>query len=545
VKQAELADVGRLARRLLNRAVETARAQDTSLRRLLLDHLGQEAATLPTVSATWPSYEHVNVQVGLDAWLAGGTGNGGTPNGGTGNRGTGNAGERRHEVFGITGIGMLRHLEIVGIADFLQPANGGMLGSAGAGGPLTTLLPCGPGRQTRACVSHGIYLVTDGDARLAILLQPVTRGPLPEVVVQVAGADQGRIEAVLDEIQRLTSELSVFRGKVISFGPEVFGPGRQAPMNFLERPAVSRDQVVLPDDVLENIERQVLGVGRHSGRLLASGQHLRRGVLLHGAPGTGKTHTVRYLLGQMPDATVIVISGRALNRIREACSVARTLQPAVIVVEDVDLIAEQREASPGEHPLLFQLLNEMDGIDSPVDVTFLLTTNRADLLEPALAARPGRVDLAAELPLPDAAARRTLIRLYRGNLVLDLAKPEVLIKRTEGVTAAFLKELLRRAALLSCEDDAGEGPVRVTDAHVKAALDQLMDSSGQLTRALLGGHQPPGSGGAQPRAKAPGTRPRQPPQAPRQPPQAPRQPPQAPRQPPQAPRWLPPGPAPG
>ena len=73
-----------------------------------------------------------------------------------------------------------------------------------------------------------------------------------------------------------------------------------------------------------NIERQVLGVGRHSSRLLASGQHLKRGVLLHGAPGTGKTHTVRYLISQLPGMTVIVISGRALGRIM----VARPLPPA-------------------------------------------------------------------------------------------------------------------------------------------------------------------------------------------------------------------------
>ena len=68
--RAELADVRRLARRLLNRAVETARNEDQPLRRLLLEHLGPDAALLPTVSATWPSYEHVNVQVALDAWLA-------------------------------------------------------------------------------------------------------------------------------------------------------------------------------------------------------------------------------------------------------------------------------------------------------------------------------------------------------------------------------------------------------------------------------------------------------------------------------------------
>jgi ATP-dependent 26S proteasome regulatory subunit len=271
----------------------------------------------------------------------------------------------------------------------------------------------------------------------------------------------------------------------------VFGLARQAPMEFLDRPAVGRDQIVLPADVLENIERQVLGVGRHSGRLLASGQHLKRGILLHGAPGTGKTHTVRYLLGQLPEVTVIVISGRALSRIKEACSVARSLQPAIVVVEDVDLIAEQREARPGEHPLLFQLLNEMDGLNSAADVTFLLTTNRADLLEPALASRPGRVDLATELPLPDAAARRRLIGLYRGDLVLDLADEETVIERTDGVTASFLKELLRKAALLACEEDAeGEGAIRVTDAHMSGALDQLLDSRSQLTRVLLGGEQP-------------------------------------------------------
>jgi hypothetical protein len=475
----EFADVGRLARRLVDRAVQTARTEDQPLRRLLLDHLGPDSATLPTVSASWPAYEHVNAQVGLEAWLAADP-------------------DRTHEVFGITGIGMMRHMEIVGIADFLQPPNHGPFGSASFGGVMTVAVPSGPGGQTHPCVSHGIYLVDDGGARLAMVLQPVSRGPNPEVVLQITGADHEQIQAILAGIQTLASERSVFRGQVISIGSNVFGlgpkevsaPGRPMPLNFLERPSVGRDQVVLPDDVLEAIERQVLGVGQHSGRLLASGQHLKRGVLLHGAPGTGKTHTVRYLLGQRPEATVIIISGQALGRIREACSAARSLQPAIIVVEDVDLIAEQRERGLGEHPLLFQLLNEMDGLDSGADVTFLLTTNRADLLEPALAARPGRVDLAAELPLPDADARRQLIRLYQGHLVLDLARPQDVIERTEGVTAAFLKELLRKAALASCEDDPADGPIRVTDTHLNAALDQLLDTRNQLTRVLLGGEQP-------------------------------------------------------
>ena len=91
----------------------------------------------------------------------------------------------------------------------------------------------------------------------------------------------------------------------------------------------------------------------------------------------------------------------------------------MIVVEDVDLIAEDRGMHPGQHPLLFQLLNEMDGLAEDADVVFLLTTNRADMFEPALAARPGRVDQAVALELPDADARRRLFALYRGDLEVD------------------------------------------------------------------------------------------------------------------------------
>ena len=206
----------------------------------------------------------------------------------------------------------------------------------------------------------------------------------------------------------------------------------------------------------------------------------------------------------MPGVTVVVLTGAALSQIAAACSVARALPPSVVVVEDVDLIAEQRDSRSGQHPVLFQLLNEMDGLGEDADVAFLLTTNRADLLEPALAQRPGRVDHAAEIPLPDADARRRLMRLYQRDLVLEVASAAAVIARTEGVTASFLKELLRRAAMYAAEDaagpgpgaaadrgDAAAGPLTVRDAHMTAALDELLDSRNQLTRALLGGHPAP------------------------------------------------------
>ena len=473
----ELADVARLGQRLVRRAVSAARAEDQPLRRVLHDHLGPGAAGMPTVTGSWLQYDHVNVQVGLDAWL-------GRPG-------------RQHELVGVTGF---QH-SMFGLAELVEPGPHGQ--QFGLGNVATVALPTGPGGQTRSCVRCGIYLVTEAEDRYALLLRsPDEHGPMEEVTLDVAAEDPRQAERALAEIRQLAVEHNVYRGQVISFGGQMFGHGRGELLSFIERPGVARDDVVLPPALLDGIERQVLSVQRHAGRLLASGQHLKRGVLLYGAPGTGKTHTISYLMSQMPQATIVLLSGVALQYISEACSVARLLQPSVIVVEDVDLIAEHRAPRMGPraimmvppHPLLFQLLNEMDGLGEDVDVTFLLTTNRVDMLEEALAQRPGRVDHAAELPLPDAEARARLIRLYQGNLDLDPAGLPAVIERTVGVAASFLKELLRKAALFAAEDGAGagadtagrDGPLRVTDAHMSVALDQLLDTRNQLTRVLLG-----------------------------------------------------------
>src|SRR6185503_10135012 len=117
-------------------------------------------------------------------------------------------------------------------------------------------------------------------------------------------------------------------------------------------------------------EEQILGVNRHRAALLAHGQHLKRGVLLFGPPGTGKTHTVRYLMARLPETTVVVLTGLGLGFVREACALARLVPPALVVLEDVDLVAEARPGpmpsrammmarSGPPNPLLVQLLNGM------------------------------------------------------------------------------------------------------------------------------------------------------------------------------------------
>src|SRR5450755_3997004 len=123
----------------------------------------------------------------------------------------------------------------------------------------------------------------------------------------------------------------------------------------------------------------------------------------------GKTHTTRYLLGQMTGYTRLILTGRSLVAVGAVTDLARALLPAVVVLEDVDLVAEERSLGPSSSPVLFDLLDAMDGAAPDADLLFLLTTNRADLLEPALPARPGRADIAVEIALPDGDARGRLL----------------------------------------------------------------------------------------------------------------------------------------
>src|SRR5262249_9654812 len=182
---------------------------------------------------------------------------------------------------------------------------------------------------------------------------------------------------------------------------------------------------------------------------------LKRGLLLDAPPGPGRTPPPRSPRAPMPGSARLVLTGRSLVAVGAVTELARALLPAVIVLEDVDLVAEERSLGPASSPVLFDLLDAMDGAAPDADLLFLLTTNRADLLEPALAARPGRVDVAVEIALPDAPARKRLLALYGHNVPLALAEEDVnlAIERTDGTTASFLKELIRRSVLESLHDD--------------------------------------------------------------------------------------------
>ena len=439
-------------------AQEHTPVREPVLRGRVRDHLGVDPAGLEVVTEELSHYDHVNFQVALDA-LAEETG-------------------ERPELLGLA----LDHGFRVSLSEL---AKSGGLGMSDEPGPAE-FVQVDVGDRVISCLRWGLLLVRHEGGPLVVLLAPDEHGE-PGLVLQAMAPERVTAEQWLVHLRALMRRHNVYRGKVVSFGGA--HPFRPAPLSVRTLPAVAREEFVLPEEALERIERHTAGLAQHRDRLRAAGRHVKRGLLLHGPPGTGKTLTVMYLAGLMPDRTVVLLAGEALGAVSPACRLARSLEPAMVVLEDVDLIARNRVHFQTT-PFLFELLNAMDGLDEDADLIFVLTTNRPEDLEPALASRPGRVDLAVELPLPDAGARRRLFDLYGRGLELDVEDWEPVVAATDGTSPAFIRELYRRATLAAAE--AGEE--RVTGARLRAAVGELKDRSGRLTASLLGAASPAQAG---------------------------------------------------
>ena len=452
----EIAEFARSFRALAH-AVELGLPEDgrelSEVGRHLQDFLGVPINEVDPVTETFLPHQVLDVDVALEALL------------------TEHGGERR----GVSG----QHRHHMDLDDFLYR------GSIRLGPVVYERQASGPDTDRRI-VGLGF-----GEIHLeGVPLVWLQRAANPQFgrdryTVELLCPDRAVTDRFLARTHALMGELSLLRGQVVSFAPNPFDyHAAGAELTFLRRPEVSAEAVILPEGVRERVVRHVVGIGAHQEALRQAGQHLKRGVLLYGPPGTGKTHLVRHLLSATPGTTAVLLSGRTLHLLNPATALARAAQPAIVVLEDCDLVAEHRGGDM--NVALFETLEAMDGLAADADITFILTTNRADLLERALVERPGRVDLAVEIAKPDHEGRERLFRLYAAELIaagqLSEAAVHTAAARTEGVTASFTKELIRRCVVNAAL--AGRAP---EDADVSHALDEMLSDAEALTRTLLGG----------------------------------------------------------
>jgi hypothetical protein len=341
------------------------------------------------------------------------------------------------------------------------------------------------------CLKNGLWLARRHECPYAAVVSPSLRyGQESGVHVEI-GVPPGDAGAALSHEFFRDLEVAVaagrtYRGRVISLESHFDYSGRSGSVKVHRLRTVTRDEVILPPATLTLLDRNVLRFVAARDEIRSLRFSTRKGLLFYGPPGTGKTHTIHYLASQLPDFTTLLVTAEQVAIIGQYFRLARFLQPAMMVIEDVDLIAREREHMrvPGEEVLLNKLLNEMDGLREDADVLFVLTTNRPDQLEPALASRPGRIDQAIEFPLPDEDGRTKLVRLYSRGLEVPAALLELIVRRSKGSSAAFIKELMRRSAQFLIELGGGR---ELTAAAVDGAFEEMVFSGGSLNLTLLGG----------------------------------------------------------
>jgi hypothetical protein len=426
------------------------------LLRRLRKHLDLEPDNLPVIEQSFAQYERPNLHLAVEEMLGGS--------------------DRSADLVGVLAADEHRSPSLARLS---REASARYFEQ----GPVEYLDVSLPGGHNLACVKTGLYLVREEEGPLALLITMPRFAHPPSIQVEVMAPDRDQAERFLRKLRKLTNQGKAYRGHVLSLERDCY---RALHVRHHTLPPIRREDVILPEPLMRRIERHTLSFSRHAERLREAGRHLKRGILLYGPPGTGKTLTAMYLAAQMLGRTVLLLTGAGMGSIEAACTFARVLEPATVILEDVDLIGTVRDRQEiGANALLFELLNQMDGLADDVDILFVLTTNRPDVLEPALAARPGRIDQAIEVPPPDAECRRRLFDLYSRGMRVEVANWQRLIERTAGVSGAFIRELLRKAAVYAAEDD-GEVPLVVRDRHLEEGLTELLVAGGPLTQSLLG-----------------------------------------------------------
>jgi hypothetical protein len=438
------------------------------LQKRLLKHFGVPAREIATTGRQFPITARIDIQVGLEGLLKE---------------------EPKTELVGL--VSMNPH-DSPTFAQML----GGQHSHVDLGPMQYDEIDIGDPTPVR-CLKNGLWLGRRADLPFAIMLAPGGRFGFQSGVgieIAVATGERGArfSQDFFRQLEQVISEGRSYRGRVISLEAHIHMMGGGSSVKVHRLAKVKREEVILPQRTLDILDHNIAGFMAARDALKSMRFQARKGLLFYGPPGTGKTHTIHYLASQLPNHTTLLITAEQVGLIGEYFRLARFLQPSLMVIEDVDLIARERtQMRDGfEEVLLNKLLNEMDGLREDSEVLFILTTNRPDQIEPALVSRPGRIDQAIEFPLPDEVGRAKLTKLYARDLQIPDELLDPIVARTKGVSAAFIRELMRRCAQFQIE--SSQGPI-LTERTVDSALQEMLFSGGALNRRLLGGDGAPGA----------------------------------------------------
>jgi cell division protease FtsH len=222
------------------------------------------------------------------------------------------------------------------------------------------------------------------------------------------------------------------------------------------------------DEAKEELE-EIVDFLKDPGKFTSLGGRIPTGVLLAGAPGTGKTLLAKAIAGEA-DVPFFSISGSdfvemfvgvGASRVRDMFAQGKKNAPCIIFIDEIDAVGRHRGAGLGgghdeREQTLNQLLVEMDGFETNDGVIIVAATNRPDVLDPALL-RPGRFDRQVVVPVPDVGGRKKILEIYAKKTKMSpLVDLDILARGTPGFSGADLENLVNEAALMAARAGAKE-----------------------------------------------------------------------------------------
>jgi hypothetical protein len=314
------------------------------------------------------------------------------------------------------------------------------------------------------------------------------------VLLEAATPRAEDAKQMLDTIAELASAHSIYRNHMIRmvFGPEVhsdYGDDESLdPIDLLfykESPIADAD-IILDDTLRDLLQRTIIDFHQQRDQLRQLGLPGKRGVLFYGPPGTGKTYTCKYIATRLASATTIVVTGHALLHMKAICAIAKMLQPALVLLEDVDLVFAHRENN-AYNTVLGEFIDQLDGFGDTDQIIFILTTNAIERIEAAIKDRPGRVSQCIYFGAPTESLRRRYLDALLQPYAATSVNVQRLVTQTDGVSQAFLKELVFRAVQLAVGQNGYHGDaIGLTDDHFATALRDMTHGSGRAAHRIIG-----------------------------------------------------------
>ena len=260
-----------------------------------------------------------------------------------------------------------------------------------------------------------------------------------------------------------------------------FGKSR-AKLHQETRQKITFNDVAGIDEAKEELE-EIVEFLRSPQKFLQLGARIPKGVLLYGAPGTGKTLLARAIAGEagVPFFSISgsdfveMFVGVGASRVRDLFEQAKKHAPCIIFIDEIDAVGRQRGAGLGgghdeREQTLNQLLVEMDGFGPHEGIIIIAATNRPDILDPALL-RPGRFDRQITVDMPDVKGREEILRVHARTRPLEsTVELGILARRTPGFTGADLENLINEAALLAARRNLNV----ITMNELEDAIDRVI-----------------------------------------------------------------------